>query len=79
MQQMAFPFYLNEALLSEGIVLQQAENGCWYVDWGSNISAFFTDDYETSVRTAYDLYILGKRPLSEFEKRMRMHREKSSL
>lgn len=67
-KQLPMDFMFADALQQKGIVLE-LRDGMWIVDWGSHCLAVFASDYATSLRTAYDLYILGKRPLSEFEKR----------
>lgn len=69
LEQLPMDFMLADALQQEGIVLE-LRDGMWIVDWGSHCLAVFSRDYPTSLRTAYDLYIRGKRPLSEFEKRL---------
>lgn len=72
-EQLPMNFMLAADLQQEGIVLE-LRDGMWIVDWGSHCLAIFSRDYATSLRTAYDLYIRGKRPLSKFEKRLQERR-----
>lgn len=74
-EQLPMDFMLADALREEGIVLE-LRDGMWVVDWGANCIAIFTSEYPSSVRAAYDMYIMRQRPLSETEKRLIEWRER---